>query len=652
MVIAEVCGICGTAGQADPDVIRRMTNMLAHRGPDDSGIHVDVDRRIALGHRRLSIIDLSTAGHQPMANDNGSIVLVFNGEIYNFRELREELVSSGVTFRSQCDTEVLLKLYERYGVGAVRRLNGIFAFALWDGQRDKLVLARDHFGVKPLYYSSSDGVLAFSSEAKALFEVPGLNASLDLQALGFYLRFLWTPDPVTLFDGVRKLPAGHYAEWSQGRLRLTRYWDLDVVQDASRSSSAVERELVTEFRHRFSDAVERQLVSDVPVGAFLSAGLDSSAIVAAMAERGSGPVRTYTITFDQRHRVGELTMDDPAVAKRTAARFGCKHTEIVVDPDVASLLPKLAWHMDEPTADPAVVMAYLVNREARSDVSVLLSGIGGDELLGGYRKYVAALDAQRYARLPGWMRTKLLDPLWRHAPARAGTPWAGYGRLVRKWGRSASLPPREQFLANGTYTGPDQWAALLTQDVAAELAQVDTAGLHNQAFDQVGEAAWLDQMLYVDLKIFMASLNLAYNDKMSMASSVEVRVPFLDRELAEWIAREVPVSAKVRGRTTKWLLRAAFADSLPREVLRQRKAGFGAPIAHWLRGALVPLVDDALSADRIAARGLFRPGAVEQIVREQRSGRIERAMQVWQLMTLELWMQQFLDGDVARSTYG
>ena len=637
-----MCGICGVIGAADPRVVEPMTARLAHRGPDDAGLFVDAAAGVGLGHRRLAILDLSPAGHQPMFSDDGALALVYNGEIYNFAALRDELRARGVRFRSGTDTEVILKLYEAEGIGCVRRFNGIFAFGLWDARRRSLFLARDHFGTKPLYYAVRGGALAFASEIKALFAVPGVEPRLDHASLDLFLRFLWTPDPRTTFAGIAKLPAGHYAEWRDGRLTETRYWDL-AFPAAGTTPVRPEAELVDEFRTRFTHAVEQQLVSDVPLGAFLSAGLDSTAIVAAMSAVAKVPVRTYTIAFHPRHRLGELTLDDPAIAARTAKALGCQHTEIVVDPDVADLLPRLVYHMDEPTADPALVMAYLVSREARREVTVLLSGIGGDEMLGGYRKYLAAEDARRYQRVPEALRMHVLEPLFRRAPARPGTPWGGYGRLIRKWGRSASLPLRDGFVMNGTYQADADRRQVLLPEVAAAIDFAASTRLHEAAFDRVTGADPLHQMLYADTKLFMASLNLTYNDKMSMASGVEVRVPFLDWELAEWLAASVPPGLKLHGRTTKYLLRRAFADRIPAEVLAAPKAGFGAPIGKWLLHDLREMVDDLLHPDRIRRRGLFQPAVVAQWIREQREGRTERAWHVWQLLTLELWFEAFFD---------
>lgn len=642
-----MCGICGISGLADAAVGERMSSLIAHRGPDDFDVHIDTARGVTLGHRRLAILDLSPAGRQPMANDDGSLVIVFNGEIYNFRELREDLVARGFTFRSQTDTEVILKLYEAEGTGCLRLLNGIFAFAIWDTRRDTLVLARDHFGTKPLYFVEQGGRLAFASEVKALFAVPGIAPEIDLDSLDLFFTYLWTPDPATAFKGVRKLPAGHLAEWHAGRLQVRPFWELTYPSGEDTDRPLDMPALAAEFRTRFGAAVERQLVSDVPVGAFLSAGLDSTAIVYEMQARTSMPVRTFTIAFEQAGAARDVTLDDTAVAARTAKAFGCVHTEIVVEPNVADLLPLLVWHMDEPTADPAIILAYLVNQHARKHATVLLSGIGGDEVLGGYRKYQAAFDAARYQRLPEALRRRVLDPLFRRAPAHPQMPWGGYGRLLRKWGRSASLPLREQFIANSTYMSPGDRRLLFRPDVLSHIDMSRADRFHRARFDRVQQAPWLHQLMYVDTTIFMTSLNLTYNDKMSMASGVEVRVPFLDWELVEWLAHSVPVEAKLSGRTTKRLLREAYRGRIPDEVLRAPKAGFGAPIGRWLMTDLREMVDDLLHPDQVQRRGMFNADVVSEWIRQQRAGNIERAWNVWQLLTWELWMRAFFDGHAA-----
>ena len=643
-----MCGISGVVNCGDRETVARMTQVQAHRGPDDSGLW---DRKspdgsyIGLGNRRLAILDLSPVGHMPMCNEDRTLWITYNGEIYNFAELRRELESKGHRFSSHTDTEVIIHLYEQEGPDCVKRLNGMFAFAICDlrAGTPTLFVARDHFGVKPFYYFHSGKSFAFASEIKALLQVPGIEAELDAESLHQYLTFLWVPDPKTMFRRIFKLPAGHYAILRDGELKITQYWDLTfpaVNQVYTRS----EKDLAEEIRERFRRSVEAQMVSDVPIGAFLSAGLDSSAIVAMMRRATNQTVRTYTITFPRKYRVGESTLDDPEVAARLARNLGCENERIVVEPDVTDLLPRLVWHMDEPTADPAIITAYLVCREARQQATVLLSGVGGDELFAGYRKHAAHYWAETYRQLPANAR-RMAEAGLESLPSLRGTAAKGSVRLAKKMARSASLDPIDRFIRNGTYLDGDQKSDLYAREFAASLS--DPTERHRAAFDSVRDADFLHQMLYVDSKIFMATLNLTYNDKMSMASSVEVRVPFLDRELAEFVAWQVPPSLKLKGRLrpkTKYIFRRAMRDILPREVLQQPKAGFGAPVDYWLAHDLKPMVDDLLSSSQVRERGLFRPQAIERFIEEHRSGRRDWSMQLWQFLTLELWMQTFLDG--------
>ena len=647
-----MCGISGLAHCGNRQTLARMNAAQSHRGPNDSGLwdHRAPDGSyFGLASRRLSILDLSPGGHMPMCGESGKVWITYNGEIYNFAELRRELESKGHRFRSHTDTEVVLHLYEEEGPECVQRLNGMFAFAVCDLRESTpvLFLARDHFGVKPLYYSLRNGALAFASEAKALLEVEGINAAIDFEALDQYLQFLWVPDPKTLFRGILKLPAGHYATFRDGNLQISQYWDL-AFPPADHAYRLSEENLVQEIRDRFQYSVEQQMVSDVPLGAFLSAGLDSSSIVAMMARTARGPLRTYTITFPEKYRKGENALDDPAVAARFARKLGCENRQIVVEPDVAGLLPRLCWHMDEPTADPAIITAYLVCRDASRDVTVLLSGVGGDELFAGYRKYAAHYWAQR---LPARL-TNVADSAFARVPNVRGSRWKGALRLTKKMLRSAALPPEQRFIRNCTYLDLSRRQQLLTRDARAEIS-ANPESEHEAAFRRVRHADFLNQMLYLDTKIFMASLNLTYNDKMSMANSVEVRVPFLNRELAEFVAWNVPPSLKLKGRmlpTTKYIFRKAMQGALPEEVLRQPKAGFAAPTDYWLAHDLREMTDDLLSHSRIASRGLFRPAAVRRLVREHRSGRQDWSMQIWQFLTLELWMQNFLDRSRAWAT--
>jgi len=645
-----MCGISGLVNCGGHETLARMNAVQAHRGPDDSGIWQRTfpdGSHIGLGSRRLAILDLSPSGHMPMSNPDGTLWITYNGEIYNFAELRRELEGKGHRFRSRTDTEVVLHLYEHEGRECVRRLNGMFAFAICDlrSSSPHVFLARDHFGIKPLYYFSSGGKFAFASEVKALLEVPEIQPELDLASLHQYLTFLWVPDPKTMFRRIYKLPAGHYAIWENGELSLKQYWDL-TFPPAEAIYPLNEAELAYTIRDRFRRSVHAQMVSDVPVGAFLSAGLDSSSIVAMMSEAAQQPVRTYTITFPSKYRVGENALDDPEVPNRLARRLGCEHHCIVVEPNVMDLLPRLTWHMDEPTADPAIIAAYLVCREARRDVTVLLSGVGGDELFAGYRKHAAHYWAEAYQRLPRFARRWLEQAVCGFSGGR-GTPLKGSIRLAKKMARSASLPAVNRFIANSVYLDAQQKATLYSPAVRDELEFTDPASRHREAFEKIAHADFLNQMLYLDSKIFMPTLNLTYNDKMSMASSVEVRVPFLDREFAEFVAWNVPPALKLKGLfqpKTKYIFRQAMREILPDEVLKQPKAGFAIPVDYWLANDLKEMTGDLLSETRIRNRGLFRFDAVRTLVNEHATGVHDWSMQIWQFLTLELWMQAFLDG--------
>ncbi len=639
-----MCGISGAVNWGDKNTLLRMTQVQEHRGPDDGGIwetRLPNGTWVGLGSRRLAILDLSPSGHMPMTTSDGRYTIVYNGEVYNYPELRLELESKGYTFRSNADTEAVLYLYQEYGTDSVRRLNGMFSIAIWDAERQELFLARDHFGIKPLYYCKQANRLAFSSEIKSLFELPGMPRSVNQEALPQYLTFLWVPDPLTLFEGIEKLPAGHYALYRDGKWTQQEYWDLSFPP-AGHEFAASEAELTEELRERFIKTVHSQMASDVPLGSFLSAGLDSSSIVAAMAQISKEPIRTYTIAFPEKYRVGQIHLDDTEVAAQTAQYFGCDHTEIVVEPDVLDLFPKLVWHMDEPVADPAIITAYLVNREARKNTTVLLSGVGGDELFAGYRKHQAHALAQRYQRLPALLRRGLLEPLALAMPSMQGTPLSGRVRLAKKMARSGSLPPQDRFIMDATYLNAAQQKTLVSSALRNS-NHGDPRQRHLDYFGRVSEADFLNQMLYLDTKAFMTSLNLTYNDKMSMASSVEVRVPFLDWELAEWVAWKVPPSLKLHGNTPKHILREAMRPLLPPAVLEQKKAGFGAPVDYWLTHDLREMTDDLLSESTLRRRGLFEPAEVRRLIDEHRAGRHDWSLQIWQFLTLEQWMQTFLD---------
>lgn len=641
-----MCGIAGMAGTADEFVLSEMLARIRHRGPDDTGIYATPrnhpGEKVAIGNNRLSIIDLSAAGHQPMANENGTVWVAYNGEIYNFAALREELLSDGHCLLSHTDTEVLPHLYEKYGPDMVNRLNGIFAFALWDTKAEQLWLFRDRMGVKPLYYAQVGSRLYFASEIKALLACPEIEPVLDVETVPEYLAMLYVPNPRTMFKGIFKLPPGHRLLWEKGRISVEPYWKMQFGP----LSESSENELAREFRELMVAATRRQLISDVPVGFFLSGGLDSSTLVACAAKSGMSELRCYSIAFRSEHGILEQSQDDSRFARLVANRFGANFREVVVEPDVAALLPKVIWHLDEPVADHAAIATYLICSTAKPEVTVLLSGQGADEIFGGYRVHVATHAAQYLAAIPAPLRNTLVRNfipfLERHS---SRIPFVHQGLLLaacrfsRKMNQAADLPDGSRYAFLRSYFTSDLLSSCLTNHNGGD--RQPAARLMEHLADSAREDS-LNQLLYADCKTFLPDLNLAYSDKLSMACSIELRVPFLDNEVVDFALR-LPPRLKIRHLTQKYIIRKAFSDVLPTPVLKRRKAAFGLPIRSWLRTELRDMVHDLLSEKRIRERGLFQPAAVAHMIQENETGRQDHSLRLWALLTLELWQQTFLD---------
>lgn len=645
-----MCGISGLVNWGDLNVLQKMNEIQSHRGPDDRGVWSKVGANgqfLGLGNCRLAIQDVSKDGHMPMSNEDETIFITYNGEIFNFPKLREELIGRGHAFRSGSDTEVILQLYQREGIQFVERLKGMFAIAIYDLRSDSWFFVRDHFGIKPFYYLFKDGRLAFASEMKTFKVLPGFSPRLDIASLHQYMTFLWVPEPNSILEGVKKLPAGHYATFQSGKFTLHKYWDLDFpAEDHSDRYLKNENEVVKEVRRLFGQSVSDHMISDVSVGAFLSGGLDSSAIVSQMASISNDPVSTYTIVFPEKDLVGESSLDDPKLSRMVADHFGCDHHEIIVEPDVADLMGKLAWHLDEPIADPAAIMSYLVCQEAGKNLKVMLSGVGGDELFAGYRKHYAYRWAKFYKLIPRFVRESILSPGIASLPVMRGTPFKNELRLIKKMVMSGSMSDRDAFLMNCTYLDDIQKSNLYSRELKTETADYESWKTHLAFFNNVSHADFLNQMLYLDVKTFMVSLNLTYNDRMSMASSVETRIPFLDKDLVEFVAQHVSPNMKLKGSVlpqTKYILRKAMDGILPEKVLNQSKAGFGAPIDKWLSHDLKDMVSDLLNPKSIEERGYFDSGTVSNMLMDHQRGKRDWAMQIWQLLTLELWHQSFMD---------
>jgi len=634
-----MCGICGCVGRADEETVRAMAGSMAHRGPDGEGVRCFPSAAgstpCALGHRRLSIIDPTPRGAQPMSSQDGRFWITFNGELYNYRELGRELQGSGVRFATETDTEVLLAMYQRHGSEMLERLNGIFAFGIWDAERGALFLARDRLGVKPLYWTQRGEALYFASEVKALLAAvpsPGLRAEL----LPTYLSLLWVPDPDTLFRDVYKLAPGHCATFEDGRLSIREYWDMTFEPEERE-----EREWSELVRDRVNESVTRQMVSDVPLGSFLSGGLDSSAIVAAM-RRTTSEVTTYTVGYSPEDLSHDVVPDDLRYARQMGRELGTDYHEEILAPGVVDLLPKLVWHMDEPIADPACISTYLICASAREKLTVILSGMGGDELFAGYPRHAAARIGHLADVLPATLRRRLRSVVETRMTMGGPGRLRGPRRNLMKLMRGIDANPLERYLIYSSYYRQEELGRLLSPDLAASAS--GPLDRHRAYSERMAGAHWLDQLLYVDLKTFLPCLNLAYTDKMSMAASTEVRVPLLDDELVSLSSR-IPADLKLKGLKRKYILKRSMQGTLPEEVIWRPKAGFGAPIRSWLSGDLKPMVEDLLSPDAVRARGLFDPAEVSRIAAANAAGSEDNALRLWALLTFELWQRAYLDGN-------
>ncbi len=634
-----MCGIYGVLKfdrpeQPSDSILAAMGGVITHRGPDDFGQYRG--RGVGLGMRRLSIIDVS-GGHQPISNEDESIWIVLNGEIYNFQSLRDELESKGHSFRTRTDTEVIVHLYEQEGLEFFKRLRGMFGLAIWDAKRERLVLGRDRIGEKPLYIRREPGRLLFASELKSILQVEGVPRRLNHAALEEYLALGYVPAPLCLLDGMEKLPAGHYLVAEKGLTEIREYWNVPFGQPEKHS----EEEWIEQIRAKIQETVRMQLVSDVPLGAFLSGGLDSSTIVAVMAGLTGRPVKTYSIGYQGEHSY----YNELPYASVVAKAFSTDHHEIVVQPAVSELLPKLVWHLDEPVADSACLTTYLVSKLARESVTVILSGVGGDELFGGYRRYLGNSLMRYYGFLPGPVRRKWLPALLDRIPQDRHSTWKDYARYAAAFVKSAELEPASRYMGYVTLFAPQVQHEMLQRETATEsrISNLAAAALQD-CFTRCTDPDSLNRVLYADLKTSLPDDLLAMTDRMSMAASIECRAPLVDYELVELMAR-MPSSFKVRGFTMKYLMKKAVAPWLPREILERKKRGFGAPIGAWLRKDLQPMVSELLSEDQIRRRGLFHWPAIQRLISDHAAERSDHTDHLLALVMLELWCQIILDGN-------
>jgi asparagine synthase (glutamine-hydrolysing) len=638
-----MCGIAGAvwfdpAKAVEDATLRRMTEVLRHRGPDDEGyfssaLSVQSPQGsvpgVALGHRRLSVIDVRS-GHQPMTNEDGSIHLIFNGEIYNYPDLRRRLEGSRHTFRTDCDTETIVHLYEDEGVDFVDHLNGMFALAIWDARRRRLVLARDRLGKKPLVYRWEANRLLFASELKSILQAPGVPRELDPQALDEYLTYQYVPYPLTIFKGIAKLPPGHLAVYCDGQLTLRRYWEPNFAAETQRPTA----EYAEELRALLTSAVSMRLRSDVPLGAFLSGGVDSSLMVALAQAQTSQPIKTFSIGFPDRQ------YDETRYARMVAEKSGTEHHEFRVEPHAIEVLPKLIWHFDEPFADSSALPTWYLSELSRRHVTVALTGDGGDELFAGYERYKAVRLATWFDRLPIPLKAILANHNWKGiGGGRGQQSW------VRRFGRFAevlALPPQRRYLEWICIFNEARRAQLYSDDLIARLPDRDPFNFLAAAYQRAGSRDAVTAASLVDMTTYLPCDLMTKVDMASMAHGLECRQPLLDYRVVE-LAAQMPLALKVRGRCSKWILKHAFGELLPPEIVRRRKMGFGVPLEEWFRTELHDFARDVLLAPMSLSRGYFRPEIIRQYLDDHQSGKFNHAHRLWALVILELWCQEWLD---------
>ncbi|OIO80493.1 MAG: asparagine synthase (glutamine-hydrolyzing) [Candidatus Omnitrophica bacterium CG12_big_fil_rev_8_21_14_0_65_43_15] len=627
-----MCGICGKININNPaspvteGLIRSMCGVLKHRGPDDSGIYIN--GAVGLGHSRLSIIDLSPAGRQPMSNEDNTLWLVLNGEIYNFIELRKGLEAKGHKFKSHTDTEVILHLYEEKGVDCLKDLRGMFAFALWDEKRKSLFLARDRVGKKPLCYANVNGSFLFASEMKSILQDPDVKADVDLRMIPYYLTYGYTPSPCTMFKGIKKLQPAHYLLYQKGNIEIKRYWQLDF----SKKTVLDEKECAAQVLVHLEEAVKVRLISDVPLGAFLSGGIDSSAVVAMMARNMSKPVKTFSVGFE------EASHSELSFARIVAKAFGTDHREYIVKPDAMHILPKLIWHYNEPYADSSALPSFYVAKMTRQDVTVALNGDGGDENFAGYIRYMATRVSEK---VPHGI-SKAMAFAFRNGLNNTMRSNRLFSKIIR-FASVASQPTRERYY-NWIIIFRDREKEFLYTDSFKKMLQHENPPFSymNGLFEACAGLEVVDSLLYADINSYLPEDLLVKMDIASMANSLEARSPFLDHKFMEFCA-SVPSGLKIKRGVLKYILKKSLNGILPDEILRRGKMGFGVPIDNWFRKELKNYCYEILLSDKCVRRGFFRKEYVKKILDDQSQYKSNSGDKIWALLNLELWHRIFID---------
>ena len=626
-----MCGIAGFVGDVRNGgfdhrnaaaVLESMCEAIRHRGPDDQG--TIIKGTAALGMRRLSIIDLS-GGHQPMSGEDESVTIVFNGEIYNYLEIEPLLEARGHRFKSRSDTEAIVHAYEEFGPACLELLRGMFVFAIWDDRKQTLFLARDRAGKKPLYYClTAKGTLVFGSELKSLIRHPEVSCEINPEALDAYFTLGYVPDPLAIFSGIHKLPPGHHLTFVDGRVTIQQYWDFEFEP----AQSGNEQDYLDELRSLLDESVRLRLISDVPLGAFLSGGVDSSTVVALMARHMDQPVKTFSIGFH------EDSYNELEFARLTAKKFGTDHHEFFVTPDICEIVDELVWHFDEPFADSSAIPTYMVSKLAREHVKVVLSGDGGDEVFGGYTRYVVEQKRRLFSHVPGFVRKGVMQPLSKRLPHKA---------IGRNFLHNIALDPVERYLDSmSIFTGLNR-ALLYTEEFKTSLGDSTlTAALFRELAAKVKTGEAIDKLLYIDSKTYLPGDILTKVDRMSMAVSLEARAPLLDHKLIEFMGR-TPAALKLAGYETKYLLKQAVKDLVPEEILNRPKQGFGVPVQEWINKQLRGRIRDTLTSSQSRQRGYIQPSYVNILLEEHETGRRDHSMAVWALFMFELWHREFMD---------
>jgi asparagine synthase (glutamine-hydrolysing) len=626
-----VCGIAGIVrsdgAPVDRELVARMNEAIRHRGPDEDGFYFSDG--VGLAMRRLAIIDLKS-GQQPIPNSDRTAWIVFNGEIYNYRELREQLEKLGHEFHTDSDTEAIVHAYDQYGTDCPKYLRGMFAFAIWDERTKSLFLARDRVGKKPLLYAKLDGELVFGSEFTALLEHPRISRDVDFEAIHHYLSFICVPAPLTAYRAIRKLEPGHWLLWRGGEIKTERYWQLDFSKKVSIGEEEAGEHVVELLR----EAVRVRLMSEVPLGAFLSGGIDSSAVVALMAQESSEKIKTFSIGFD------EQDFSELHHARRVAEHVGADHHEFIVRPNAMEILPTLVEHYGEPFADSSAIPSYYVSKETRAFVTVALNGDGGDECFAGYERYAAMSIAQKYANLPALLRNGVISNVVSALPgfdARQNPL-----RKAKRFVAAASLPPVERYLRWVSAFDDAAKQNLYSDDFRHETARFRTASILEQWFAKANGSGIVDAALLTDTMTYLPNDLLVKMDIASMTVSLEARSPFLDHHLMEFAA-SLPEKLKLRRLTTKYLLKRVLKKLVPAENLNRSKMGFGVPIGHWFRGAMQPFLRETLLSEKALGRGLFQPERVRRLIDSHVSVKADHSHRLWTLLMLELWFERFID---------